>query len=46
MSLRLIKTAPGFRLRGPRVDVWNTVSAWLWTSYIIGLVAAFGWWVL
>jgi hypothetical protein len=46
MSLRLIENLPGSRLRGPRVDVWNTISAWLWATYFLGVSAAFGWWVL
>jgi hypothetical protein len=46
MPLRLVEAPPGYRTRGPRVDVWNTISAWLWATYILGVSAAFGWWML
>ena len=43
MALRLIEAAQP-RLRGPRVDVWNTISAWVWATYLFSVAAAFGWW--
>jgi len=33
------------RPRGPRADLWLTVSAWIWAAYLAGLAAA-GIWLL
>lgn len=32
-------------LRGPDADMWRTLAAWLWTSYLVLVTGAILWWV-
>jgi hypothetical protein len=41
--LRLLESPPQAKLRGPRADIWLTVSAWLWTAYLAGVALAALW---
>ena len=33
------------RLREPAADMWRTLAAWLWTSYLVLVTGAILWWV-
>jgi hypothetical protein len=33
------------RLREPDADMWRTLAAWLWTSYLVLVTGAILWWV-
>ena len=46
MALRLLDIPTGQRLRGPRVELWDTVSAWVWAVYVLLIAGALFWWAL
>ena len=46
MALRLLDTATGQRLRGPEVEPWDTISAWLWVVYVLLVTGVLLWWAL
>jgi hypothetical protein len=46
MAVRLLETTKVPRVRGAWADIWNTVSAWIWTSYLLLIAGAFAWWAL
>ena len=39
-ALRLLDIQSSPRSRGRRVDVWLTVSGWVWAAYLTGLALA------
>jgi hypothetical protein len=43
--LRLLQTR-SWKLRGPRADIWLTVSAWLWAAYFAALAVTASWLLL
>jgi hypothetical protein len=46
MALRLLQTEKAPGLRGPNADIWRTVSAWIWTTYVLLIAGALLWWAL
>ena len=41
--LRLAVSTTRAERRGARADPWRTISGWLWTAYVAGVVALAAW---
>ena len=41
--LRLAVSTTHAERRGARADPWRTISGWLWTAYVAGVVALAAW---
>ena len=46
MAITPLETDDAAELRGPGADVWRTLAAWLWMTYIALLAGAMLWWLL
>jgi hypothetical protein len=46
MALRLVGNASAQRLRGAHADLWRTLAAWIWATYVLVIGAALLWWML
>ena len=45
MALTPLETEAAAELRGPDADLWRTLSAWLWMTYLLLVTGAFLWWL-
>jgi len=45
MALTPFDTEGVAPLRGPEADMWRTLAAWLWTTYLALVTGAVLWWV-
>ena len=45
-TLKVLSSAGRPGLRGEQADIWRTVSAWIWTFYFVGVMAAAMWFAL
>jgi hypothetical protein len=45
MALTPLDTEGAAPLQGPEADVWRTLAAWLWTTYLALVTGAIFWWV-
>jgi len=45
MALRSLDTEEAPPLSGPDADMWRTLAAWLWATYLMLVTGAILWWV-
>ena len=45
MALTPFDTEGVAPLRGPEADMWRTLAAWLWTTYLALVTGSVLWWV-
>jgi hypothetical protein len=45
MALRRLDTEGAPHLHGADADMWRTLAAWLWTTYLAVVTGAVVWWV-
>jgi len=46
MALTPLETEGAAQLRGPDADLWRTLAAWLWMTYLLLVTGAVLWWLL
>ena len=46
MALTPLETDGAAQLRGQDADLWRTLAAWLWMTYLLLVTGAVLWWLL